>query len=72
MTLTQCRKYMVFRLRYQLLTEEELFEEEFKQRMRMLADDGIKKRQERLLTLRAERERQREQFVEEKKMQQLL
>lgn len=60
------------RLRTFLASEEESYEKEFQLKFSLKIDADVKARETRLKTLRSERDRARENFVEKKRMQQML
>lgn len=62
----------LFRLRQILSMEEELYRQELIHDSKIKAEEAFKSRENRLMGLKAERERHRQKFVEEMRVQQLL
>lgn len=60
------------RLREFLASEEESYEEEFQLKSSLKIDTDVMARETRLKALRSERDRARENFVKQKRMQQML
>lgn len=60
------------RLRTFLASEEESYEKEFQLKSSLKIDTDVKARETRLRALRADRDRARENFVKQKRMQQML
>lgn len=60
------------RLRTFLASEEETYEKEFQLKFNLKIDTDVKERETRLRALRSERDRAREDFVKQKRMQQML